>query len=201
MKKSAFTMIELVFVIVVIGILSLALIPRYERDNAGEAAYQIARHIRLAQHHALVEDKFELGNPDWIGKMWAITFRTSKYCYAVYTNLDYPVGTQADESEAAIDPLTNKRLYSDTNCNENTATTDNVLLWKSFSVDGITLTNCGDNNQILFDHLGRPYGSVGEPLDNDCNVTIHTKDGESAEITVYKETGFTKVTRIGTGVL
>ncbi|WP_345972397.1 type II secretion system protein [Sulfurimonas diazotrophicus] len=198
MKKSAFTMLELVFVIVVIGILAAVFIPRFERDNAGEAAYQIARHIRLAQHHALVEDKFSTTDSDWWKGMWAITFRTTKNCYAVYNNQDYATGgTQADQNESAVDPLTRKRLYSDINCNENTATTDDVLLWKKFGVDSLTLTNCGTNNQILFDHLGRPYGSAGNLLvNNNCVITLGTKDGHSAEITVYKETGFVKVTKI-----
>ena len=195
-------MLELVFVVVVIGILAAVAIPRLERDNSAEAAYQIARHIRLAQHHALVDDKYENGNPDWKGKMWAITFRTSKYCYAVYTNLDYPTGTQADENESAIDPLTKKRLYSDTNCNESNARTDDVLLWKSFGVNNIAMsTGCGPNNQILFDNLGRPYGSVGNLLNDNCVITIQTDNGHSAEITVYKDTGFVKVTKIDASTL
>jgi hypothetical protein len=133
--------------------------------------------------------------------MWAITFRTSKNCYAVYSNLDYPTGTQAELSESAIDPLTRKRLYSDTNCNESTASTKDILLWKSFGVDNTSMAGCGNNNQILFDNLGRPYGSVGSLLTGNCVITIHTNDNHSAEITVYKETGFVKVTKIDTTTL
>ena len=202
MNKSAFSMLELVFVIVVIGILSAVFVPRFERDNAGEAAYQIARHIRLAQHYALVDDKFSATDSDWYKGMWAISFRTSHYCYAVYSNQDYASGgTQADENECAFDPLTKKRLYSDTGCNEDTARTDDVLLWKSYGVNSINMTHCGVNNQILFDQMGRPYGSAGNLLAEDCVITVGTDNGHSAEVTVYEETGYVKVTKIDSTVL
>jgi len=202
MKQRAFSMMELVFVIILIGILSAVFIPHFERDNAGEAAFQIARHIRLAQHYALVQDKFKTADTEWWKGMWAVTFRTSKCCYAVYSNQDYAVGgTQADLDECAIDPLTKKRLYSDSNCNEHTATTDDVLLWKSYGINYISMENCGTNNQILFDHFGRPYGSAGNLLANNCNITIRTKDDHNATITIYRETGFVKVTSIDDTVL
>jgi type II secretory pathway pseudopilin PulG len=202
MKKAAFTMLELVFVIVVAGILAAVFIPRFERDNAGEAAYQIARHIRLAQHHALVEDKFEGATSDWNKKMWAIIFRKNNYCYSVFSNLDKSA-TFADLNESAVDPLSKKRLFADTACSESSAGADDVLLWKSFGVDNITMTNCGtdlptltENNEILFDHLGRPYQNVGVPLAANCVITIQTNNGHSAQVTVYKGTGFVKVTSI-----
>lgn len=202
MKKVAFSVIELVLVIVVVGILSTVMIPGFERDNAGEAAYQIARHIRLAQHYALVDDKFNTTDSEWQKGMWAITFRTSKNCYAVYSNQDYATGgTQADMNECAIDPLTEKRLYSDSNCHENTATTNDVLLAKSYGVNYINMYHCGTNNQILFDHIGRPYGSAGHLLADDCVLTITTNDEHNATIRVYKESGYVKVTSIDGNII
>ncbi|MGD9717776.1 MAG: type II secretion system protein, partial [Sulfurimonadaceae bacterium] len=50
--KKAFTMLELVFVIVVIGILAAVIIPRMDRDNASEAAIELQSQIRYAQHLA-----------------------------------------------------------------------------------------------------------------------------------------------------
>ena len=48
MKKRAFTMIELIFVIVVVGILAAMIMPRLERNGAKEAATQLLTHIRYA---------------------------------------------------------------------------------------------------------------------------------------------------------
>ena len=96
MKKSAFTMLELVFVIVVVGILAAVFIPKFERDNAGEAAYQLARHIRLAQHHALVYD----------------TFGTSKK-YGIDINGTAKTYTVSDgQGGIVVDALTKKKLQN-----------------------------------------------------------------------------------------
>ena len=59
MKKRAFTMIELIFVIVVVGILAAIMIPKLNRNASREAANQILTHIRYTQHLAMQDDKYE----------------------------------------------------------------------------------------------------------------------------------------------
>ncbi|MDD7600119.1 MAG: type II secretion system protein, partial [Campylobacter sp.] len=73
--KKAFTLIELVFVIVVLGILTFALWPTKQPTQAFEAARQIVAHIRYTQHLALNDDKFAThtdtdGTGDNIAKDW-----------------------------------------------------------------------------------------------------------------------------------
>jgi prepilin-type N-terminal cleavage/methylation domain-containing protein len=160
MLKRAFTMLELVFVIVVVGILAASIIPRLERDNIGEAAHQVARHIRLAQHHALVYDTFGLaGSP----------------AYGINFNLTNNTYTVSDGINAVVDPLTKKPLL-------------NYDLGKNFGVTEMNATN------ITFDHMGRPTPN------GDTMIEIGTGDA-NATITVYQETGFVKVTKIGSTVL
>ena len=198
MKRAAFSMLELVFVVVAMAILGVALLPSNDRNEIGEAAHNIARHIRLAQHYAMMEDVYS-ADPAWRAAMWRIAFRTANYCYVVYANYNYASGgTQADVDECAIDPLSGRRMYSNTACSANQGYNEELLLWKQYGVNNITLTGCGSNKQILFDHEGRPYGSVslaGDaiPLANDCQVKVKTMDGEEATITVAKETGFVSV--------
>ena len=196
MLKRAFTMLELVFVIVVAGILAISIIPQLERDNIGEAAHQVARHIRLAQHHALVDDRFD-GSLDWYRSMWQIAFRTTNFCYVVYRDVDK--AGNADVVESAVDPLTKKRVYSNTSCSENPLYTDETLLWKKYGVDSISLTGCGSNSYIAFDHMGRPHQDLTSAtnfLQSNCLINIGTNDGKSATITIYQDTGFVKVTTI-----
>ena len=58
-NKKAFSLIELIFVIVIIGILSSVLVPRFDRPTLIEAAHQIISHIRYTQHLAMVDNKFD----------------------------------------------------------------------------------------------------------------------------------------------
>ena len=56
--KKAFTMLELVFVIVVVGILSYFAASGFQRNPLREAADQVVSHIRYTQHLAMQDDKF-----------------------------------------------------------------------------------------------------------------------------------------------
>uniref|UniRef100_UPI003F6316F5 pilus assembly FimT family protein n=1 Tax=Thiomicrolovo subterrani TaxID=3131934 RepID=UPI003F6316F5 len=203
MRKSAFTMIELVFVIVVAGILAAVFIPRMERDNIAEAAYQVARHIRLTQHHAMVEDRFNdaPAGVDWRETNWRITFvnGTSGECYQIHADRDGNGGTPAS-SEMAVDPMTKKGLFGGSSCN---GTNDDVLLWKSFGINAVTVcgvaTSSAGIKNLAFDHLGRVgqiSGNTMNLLANDCTVHLTTSDGHSADVLVTKETGFVKVANI-----
>ena len=55
--KKAFTMLELVVVIVVIGIIAVAALPRINDDHIAEAADQVMSHIRYTQHLAMQDSK------------------------------------------------------------------------------------------------------------------------------------------------
>lgn len=210
MKKSAFTMLELVFVIAVVGILAAVFIPRFERDNAGEAAYQIARHIRLAQHHALVENRFN--DPSltaWKGTLWRISFFDSsgKECYMVFSDRNMNGGNPS-EDERAVDPLSKRYVWGNTTCDDSDPkVNDEVLLTKSFGVSSLSVCGGVGPKHIAFDHLGRPgrvsmtgSGATGTgtftPLAADCVIAIGTNNGHSAEVTVYQDTGFAQVTKI-----
>lgn len=56
--KKAFTMLELVFVIVIVGILSYFVASSFQRNPLREAADQLVSHIRYTQHLAMIDDKF-----------------------------------------------------------------------------------------------------------------------------------------------
>ena len=63
--KKAFTMLELVFVIVIIGILAVVAMPSFQRDTLQEAGNQIISHIRYTQHLAMMDDKFNPADATW----------------------------------------------------------------------------------------------------------------------------------------
>ena len=197
LKKSAFTMMELIIVLVVAGILAAVMIPRLERDTMREAANQVVRHIQYAQHLALVDDVYNAANPDWENAYWHISFRTNtKKCYIVGSDRD-TAGAVA-QTESAMDPLTKQYLYSDTSCTENSENNNDLFLNTKYGISTVTLSNsCGTNQMIAFDNYGRPLKtrSSADPITTQCTITL--SDGtQSAVITIEPETGYTRITSL-----
>lgn len=72
--RKAFTMLELVIVIVVIGILAMAAIPRVKDDQLAELVDQTVSLIRYTQHLAMQNNPFDPQDPAWFKKRWTIQF-------------------------------------------------------------------------------------------------------------------------------
>lgn len=171
--KKAFTLIELIMIIVVVGILAVAVIPRVDRDTLVEATNQIASHVRYTQHLAMLDDKYDPKDSNWYRNRWKITFNNNSYSITSgSTNAKNPQAPGKDLNPTGSPELNLERKYGITN---------------------ITST-CG--NSIIFDETGRPYSNfsgvvgVGGLLKNDCNITISDGGNKNGIITIYKETGY-----------
>lgn len=175
--KKAFTMLELVFVIVVIGILAAVVIPRIGSDKVSEAAIQLVSHVRYAQHLALVDDKFDAGNNEWYKNRWQIKFDGNSYSIISDNN-----------NTSAKDPMDSSRNIQ-----------VNLLQGYGVRIEG---GSCGNNAVISFDYIGRPFSGdlsgitsaypVSELMTSDCTIVL-TDGTESAIITITKETGYIKL--------
>ena len=173
LKKSGFTLIELIIVIIVAGILAAVMIPRLERDNLREAANQVVRHIQYTQHLAMMNDVYDASDTDWREKRWAIDLCSTAYSIA-----------RADDSEVAEDPLTQRDING----------TDNNLANK-----GVNYITPNTGCKIVFDNLGRPYGidsgtatTVSTDLLPTVTIRIKPDSGSTryADINITKETGY-----------
>ncbi|CAA6826428.1 MAG: Unknown protein [uncultured Sulfurovum sp.] len=216
-NKSAFTMIEIVFVIVVLGILASLAMGRMDRDLQQEAAETILSHIRLTQQLALRDNKHRSDNDEnWQRAYWRIQFKNCNMqgdvqpIYNVGSDLDLS-GSDISKEEAALDPISGKYLYA--TCLETSLADDvsqDIRIGKKFGVSGVTLSGCSTRggssaNQIAFDYLGRPHRGVTAYTSNadfnklvrsDCLVNIQLStdqdnDGtlDSIVINVERETG------------
>ena len=179
--KKAFTLIELVFVIVVLGILAFALWPAKQPTQAFEAARQIVAHIRYTQHLALNDDKFATHKDgtssiakDWYKRLWRITFSSSevdKKCksggwrYAVYQNIAKGLSDKGQPNgaeEAARNPAQAGKVLSACYSGLSTNTSDELNLGQTYKIDRIDFSDFATDSRIqgiIFDELGRAYPS------------------------------------------
>ncbi len=201
MKHSAFTMIELILVIVVLGILAALTMPRLDRDLRQEAKDNVLSSIRYTQHLALNDDKTDPFDTNWQQKLWSIHFTTatSGSYYTVSSDLDKS-GLPAEKSETAIDPVNGKYMYHHHNNPVQGNESPNLLIGKKYGIGSIdfTGTSCSQKH-IAFDQLGRPHNGIGSAsndystyMNTDCNITFNFTDNvaKSFNIIIKKETGY-----------
>ncbi|MDR3346446.1 MAG: type II secretion system GspH family protein [Campylobacteraceae bacterium] len=172
-KHHAFTIVELVFVIIVVGILSAILIPRMQSSRLYEAADQVTSHIRYTQHLAMMDDKFDPtgGDANWFKKRWQIFFEQNDNKHWVYTIFsddrilgiyngipDYNAADAIDE--LATNPQdTSKRLTGGREDIPANIVTKALNLSREYDINGIAFNaacNADGATRITFDYLGRP---------------------------------------------
>ncbi len=193
--RKAFTLIELVFVIVVIGILSAVIIPRINSDNVSEKAIDLVSKIRYTQHLAMVDDKFDADAVNWYRNRWRIVFSDTD-------NLKYSIAHH-NFANGVAGAITYAKDTLDT-----TATIEDIELK---GITSVTLTvapasagaigSCAGQTEITFDHLGRPHvGDIaddaaaytsGQLMSVTCIITL-TNGTETAIIHIEPETGYVR---------
>ena len=206
-------MIELLFVIVVIGILSAIILPSTKTNPLQEAAIQLVSHIRYTQHLAMVDDKYSASDANWYKKRWQLVFGTNTNSAGVpgYTIFsDTAVGSKGDInlSEVARNPENSAQVMSG-----GTTGTDSLKygdssfigmkkmnLGKSYGITKYKLGGGCSGARIAFDYLGRPIkgdlSGNASSYDSDnltqskCIVTL-TSASSNIKIAIEPETGFT----------
>jgi len=209
--KKAFTMIELVMVIVVLGILAALAIPRYERDLRQEAADNILSALRYTQHMALTDNVTNPRNNRWQRAFWHFGIEKCSdtgIFYYIASDKDYE--GNIDSNESINDPANGLLLMGNTPsaspCKDvvQNGSSPNIFLSKQYGImDGdVTFTNCGTGagKYIGFDYLGRPHrgfkGSSGSDypdfssiLTADCTITLSFTSEDNISIIIEKGTG------------
>ena len=173
--KKAFTLLELVFVIVIAGILAFVLIPKSSDTKLLESANQLISHIRYAQQLALNNDQFDPNDKNWYKKMWRIEFENNG-TYKVWR------GNEAQSNKIAPDPANPGQKLKD------------VQLKRGIIAKG---------SKVIFDELGRVYNEQAATKSYEHkieqNTTIKLCKGsassnctgkERIELSIEPETGY-----------
>lgn len=173
--KKAFTLLELIFVVVIAGILAFVLIPKSSDTKLLESANQLISHIRYAQQLALNNDQFDPNDENWYKKMWRIEFDNNG-TYKVWR------GNEAKSNKIAPDPANPGQKLKD------------VQLKRGIIAKG---------KKVIFDELGRVYSEQAATKSYehkiDTNTTIKLCKGsassnctgkERIELSIEPETGY-----------
>jgi len=175
-QTKAFTIMELVFVIIILGILASLALPRMERDLRQEAKDHILSAIRLTQELALIDDKTNPSDANWQENLWKISFNPGGSHYTISSGDNF-----------AVDPLNGKLMGG-------AGASQNILIGTKYSINQIS--GC-EGGTIGFDNLGRPFTSfTGSTyagyMNTSCNLLITFSDSGIPDINVIirAETGY-----------
>ena len=210
-------MIELVFVIVVLGILAAMAMPRLDRDIRQEAGDNILSAIRYTQHLALMDNKSNINvSPavNWQKSFWQIRFANfgGEWQYIIAANNDYD-GNLDKNTEAAIDPQNGLYIYASSSTPANDES-PNSYLSRKYGINNIDFSGCNGqtgavgnpgnddtNRHIAFDYLGRLHRGVFSATDNmstlmhaDCTIKFQFADGsDDLLILIRQDTGYANI--------
>ncbi len=214
--RRAFTMLELVVVIVLIGILAVGVVPLFQRDMLAEAAQQVASHLRYTQHLAMIDNKFNPDDAQWYKARWQIFFTKAKgadrhWAYTIFSDGAGHTGNP-DLSEVAINPLDSSKLltggYSGNLITQydGDRASNELNIGHEYGIDNVTFSGgCklpSSRLRLAFDYYGRPiydnqklfdgmYTKKGKSMlvRKQCRITLFKKS-ETITIAIEPETGF-----------
>jgi prepilin-type N-terminal cleavage/methylation domain-containing protein len=219
MKKRAFTMIELIVVIVTLAILAAYSIPRINRDTRSEAINHMLTMMRYTQNLALHDDMHLKENPKWQRRFWRFEIHkcssNSGLYYSIVTDND--MQGSADKVETAIDPSNSKYTYwiETKKCPKNSTdalmadVSPNIFITQKYGINSVEFKSCqiytnrkvsSSVKHIGFDNFGRYYKSfTSSQIPNnsgvgigDCKIKFNFSNSSINPFTIVvsKESGF-----------
>ncbi|MGH1600593.1 pilus assembly FimT family protein [Campylobacter majalis] len=218
MKFRAFTLFEVVFVLIIISILGVLAIPKSNQDNLRAAAYQVMSHIRYAQNLAFLDNTFKPNSLQNRQIKWSFVFANTaintKSCqlneknkqtwkYSVYKDLSLNGNLNSRREVAANPSKINKVLsggWSGISKKDCKLVSSELDIQKKYGVTNVKLLgHCAtkQTRSFGFDNGGRPTriasttSKTNKPvrlLKNDCKIIL-SNASSSITILVKKRTG------------
>jgi hypothetical protein len=202
MKKS-FTLIELIFTIIIISITISIIISKPQHSNLDLAANRIILYLKHARYLALVDNKYKVDDSMWYKERWTMKF---KNCSSKIGGLYFIVFSDknhkgsANKIECAKDPITSRWLYSNWDCNAANDESKYILLTKEYGITKVDIS-CNSTStigSISFGHDGQAYSRLGTKpeevekykLTQTCYITLFDKTHNFIKIAIEPETGF-----------
>lgn len=176
--KTAFTLLELIFIIVIIGIVGITASSSFRKDTLVPATMQVLDHIRYTQQLALNQDIFtpapafslysdvdrkRKDSKQWFKKWWQMQIHEADDDYTIYsdaptsasTTNNYDALATSGVDLIATDPQTRELIAG-----KSTHVPSNYLKIANLQDEyqtSISFSGCGTKRRIAFDNLGRPH--------------------------------------------
>jgi hypothetical protein len=201
--KKSFSLLELIFVIILISILLATTLPKKQNINLEQASKRIITYLKFTRYLAMIDNKYKLDEPLWFKERWTLKFQNCAYnvgglYFVVFSDKNQKGSPNKDE--CAKDPLSDKYLYSHYDCVAGDDESETVLLTKKYGVEKVTIS-CNSTNtlgSISFDINGEAHSRLGtDPdrkdqykLNETCYIELFDKEENSVKIAIEAKTGF-----------
>ncbi len=205
-SKRSFSLIELLFIIVIISIVSLAFFPKHIKSDLPQAANKIIIHLKNTRYQAMIDNKFNHDDEFWFRERWTLKFQNCQKSigglyYVVYSDSNH--GGHINKSETLKDPLTQKWLYSNYDCDASSNESKDILLTKEYGVTKVDIScnNTSTIGQLSFGYDGQVYTKLGTKrndtykymLTETCNITLYDKSNKKVTILIEPNTGYIRL--------
>jgi prepilin-type N-terminal cleavage/methylation domain-containing protein len=199
--KKGFSLLELIFVISVVGIIVSLSIQKNNLSKIKLAKNQILLHLKYTRYIAMVDNKYDYKDSEWYKKRWSLKFLNCQstiggFYYVIYNDLDSNGAIKKEET--LKDPLTGNYIYS-YQCTKDSLYDKSkfVLLTQEYEIENIDIS-CNQTStvgQISFGNDGKVYAKNGKSEDDyeitePCVINLSDKHNQSEKITIYPKSGY-----------
>ncbi len=199
----SFSLLELIFSILVVGIIISQFIPKNNLSNLNLAANKIILYLKYTRYISMLDSKYTHNDEMWYRELWTFKFqncssKVSGLYYVVYSDKNH--GGGINKSECLKDPVSNKYLYSHYDCEAGQDESKYILLTKEFGIIDVDI-NCNSTStigQISFANNGKVYSKLATnsneiskyEINNRCLINLYDINGKYITIAIEPNTGF-----------
>jgi hypothetical protein len=199
----AFSLIELIFSIVLISIILTQLVPQNNTSNLNLIANKLILYLKYTRYIAMIDNKYDSNDNYWYKERWTLKFKNCSkkiggFYYVIFSDKNHK--GSPNKTECLKDPITNKYLYSNYDCVASQNESKYILLTKEYGVSKIDIS-CNKTStlgQIIFSLDGKIYSKqsyIKSDIDKyeikePCNIILYDNKQNTKTIVIEPNTGY-----------
>jgi type II secretory pathway pseudopilin PulG len=203
-KQKSFSLLELIFTIVLVGIITTYFIPKNNFSNLQQASNKIILYLKYTRYIAMIDNKFNTQDDMWFKERWTLKFQNCSkkvggLYYVIFSDINHR-GSPNKKTECLKDPVSNKYLYSNYDCEASYDESKYILLTKEYGITNVDIS-CNSTStigQISFGNDGKVYSRLGTnpgdinkyEIKETCFIKLYDKNENQITIAIEPETGF-----------